>query len=162
MTGKAKKDETQRPNRGDYSALAVPDFRFPGVFGDLMGPFDEWTGSFWAEQFREREPVVDVQDRGDYYLLTAEFPGFDKKDVEVRVDQNGFELKAEKRSQKESESSGRSERHSTFSYFQRYLTLPEKIVSEKVEGTMKNGVLELKLPKKEPRRRDNSRRVDLN
>lgn len=170
MTEKDKKDKSQRPNEEDSSALAVPDFRLPGIFGDIMRPFDEWTRfffpqgtakPFWTEQFGEREPVIDLQDRGDHYLLTAEFPGFDKRDIEVRVDQNGFELKAEKRSQKESRSSERSEGQSTFSYFQRHLTLPEKVVSEKVKGTMKNGVLELRLPKKEPTDRDNFRRVDL-
>jgi HSP20 family molecular chaperone IbpA len=35
------------------------------------------------------------------------------------------------------------------------------VLSEKVSGTMKNGVLELKLPKKEPKAVDKSRRVDL-
>ena len=50
---------------------------------------------------------------------------------------------------------------STRSYFHRFLSLPEEVVSEKVAGTMKNGVLELKLPKKEPKARDGSRRVAL-
>jgi len=80
--------------------------------------------------------------------------------VEVRVDPSGFELKATKRSQKESNSSDHFERQSISSYFQRYLTLPEQVVAEKAKGTMKNGVLELELPKKEPSR-DKFRRVDL-
>lgn len=169
MTEKDQEDESRRPDEKDSTALAVPDFRFPSIFGDFKPSFDEFmrsffpqgTGrSFWTDQFGEKEPVMDLQDRGDHYLLTAEFPGFDKKDVEVKVDRKGFELKATKKSQKESKSLGRSERQNSFSYFQRHLTLPELVVPENVKGTMKNGVLELKLPKEEPNR-DKSRRVDL-
>ena len=69
-----------------------------------------------------------------------------------------IELKAEKRS--EEKESGR--RQSTYSVFHRYLALPERVLSEKVDGTMKNGILELRLPKSEPKPKDNSRRVRLN
>ena len=41
------------------------------------------------------------------------------------------------------------------------MTLPETVVSEKVVGTMKNGVLELQLPKAEPKPMDKSKRVAL-
>jgi HSP20 family molecular chaperone IbpA len=50
---------------------------------------------------------------------------------------------------------------SSYSYFHKYLTLPEPVLSEKVDGTMKNGVLELKLPKSEPKPVGKTRRVAL-
>ena len=167
MTEKNTKDESRKPDESDSTALALPGFSFPSIFEDVARPFDEWMKPFlpssmrslWTD-FGERETAIDLQDRGDHLVLTAELPGFDKDDVEVRVDKNGLELKAEKRSDKESKSRDGMGRQSSYSYFHRYMTLPESVVAEKVDGTMKNGVLELKLPKKEPSR-DKSRRVDL-
>ncbi len=167
MTEKNTKDESREPDGSDSTALAIPNFSFPSFFEDITRPFDEWMKplfpssmrSFWTD-FGEREPAIDLQDRGDHLVLTAELPGFDKNDVEVRVDRNGLELKAEKRSDKESKNPDGRGRQRSYSYFQRYMTLPESVVAEKVDGTMKNGVLELRLPKREPTK-DKSRRVDL-
>lgn len=108
-----------------------------------------------------REPNVDIQDRGDSFVLTAELPGYDKEEVEANVSSNVLELKAERRSEKEDKSGEKIQRQTFHSYFHKYLTLPEEVVSEKVSGTMKNGVLELKLPKKELRFRGKTKRVNL-
>jgi HSP20 family protein len=162
------KNSKSRRRDEDTTALAVPGLGFPSIFEDFMRPFDELMKpifptsmkSFWSE-LREREPTVDLQDRGSHYLLTAELPGFEKKDLEVKVDSNVLEVRAEKSTDSETKGKEGSQRQSSRSYFHRYMTLPEEVVSEKVNGTMKNGVLELKLPKRAPKIADKSRRVDL-
>ena len=162
-----KKSRRQEDNDDSGStALALPGFNLnlPSFFSDFMRPFDElmapmfprFGSSLWTE-FGEREPNIDIQDRGDHYVMTAELPGFEKNDVEVQVTNNALELKAEKRASKED----KNQSQSSYSYFHKYLTLPEPVLSEKVDGTMKNGVLALKLPKAEPRRLDKSKRVAL-
>jgi HSP20 family protein len=168
MTTKNNKERSRRQEDNDSTAIALPSLGLPRIFEGFMKPFDEFTsplfhssmGSMWTE-VQGREPVIDFQDRGDHYVLTAELPGFEKNEVEAKVTSNELELKAEKNSQKESKGKNGTQTMSTRAYFRRYLTLPEEVVSEKVSGTMKNGVLELKLPKKEPKARDGSRRVDL-
>jgi HSP20 family protein len=168
MTDKTKKERSRREEEPDSTALALPGFGMPRIFEDFMRPFDEFMqpffprafGSLWTE-FGGKEPNIDLQDRGDHYILTAELPGFDKKDVEVKISDNVLELKGEKRSEEESRTEEGSRVQSSSSYIQRYFTLPEEVVSENVSGTMKNGVLELKLPKKEPKAMDRSRKVDL-
>jgi len=134
-----------------------------------MKPFDEFmaplfpgpSSSLWSE-LSDKEPSMDIQDRGDHFNLTAQLPGFDKKDIEVRINSNVLELKAEKRSEEGAKKGSDQQRRSSYSFFQRYMTLPERVVAEKVDGTMKNGVLELKLPKAEPKAKDSLRRVHLN
>jgi len=160
--------KSRRQNESDSTALALPRFNLPSILNDFMRPFDEfmaplfprWSSSLWTE-FGEREPRMDIQDRGDHYTMTAELPGFEKDDVEVQVTANALELKAEKRAKKEDKNDQGMRSQSSYSYFHKYLTLPEPVLSEKVDGTMKNGVLELKLPKSEPKRQDKSRRVAL-
>ena len=91
--------------------------------------------------------------------MTAELPGFTKDEVQVRVDSNGLELRAEKTEKKGKGEKGAYQRSSR-SYYQ-YLSLPDQVVAEKIDGTMKNGILELKLPKRASKLKDNTRRVDL-
>ena len=170
MTDKNTKKSRRQEDSGDSdsTALALPGFNLPSFFSDFMKPFDQFMAplfprfdsSLWTE-FGEREPRIDIQDRGDHYTMTAELPGFEKNDVEVQVTNNALELKAEKRASKEDKNDQGMQSQSGYSYFHKYLTLPEPVLSEKVDGTMKNGVLELKLPKVEPRRLDKSKRVAL-
>ncbi|HEV2138386.1 MAG TPA: Hsp20/alpha crystallin family protein [Nitrososphaerales archaeon] len=168
MTTKNNKERSRRQEDKDSTVIAIPSLGFPRIFEEFMRPFDEFVqplfpssmGSMWTE-VQGREPVVDFQDRGDHYVLTAELPGFEKNEVEVKVTSRELELKAEKTSQKESKGKDGTQSMSTRAYFHRYLGLPEEVVSEKVVGTMKNGVLELKLPKTEPRAQEGSRRVAL-
>ena len=167
MADKKNKDKSRRPE-DDSTALALSSFGFPSIFEQFVRPFDQFMEpffpnsmrSFWADM-SGKEPIIDFHDRGDHYMLTAELPGFEKKDVEVKIDSNILELKAEKSADKETKSKEGTMTQRSRSYFYRYLTLPEEVVSENVSGTMKNGVLELKLPKRKPKLSDESRRVDL-
>jgi len=152
-----KKTRKSLPNDDKGTGLALsPSAGLAGIFDDLFRPFDEFfpasMRSFMQEGAGTKQPIIDLQDRGDHFSLTAELPGFDKKEVEVRVGPDGVELKAEK-----TEKSGHSS--SSRSYYQ-YVSLPDHAQSEKIDGTMKNGVLELRIPKR-AQLKDNSRRVDL-
>jgi HSP20 family protein len=161
-------DRSRREDNSDSTAIALPGLGFPSLFGDFMRPFDEFMQPFFSGQLRSfwteeggREPNIDFQDRGDHFVLTAELPGFEKKDLEVRVTSDSLELKAERQSDRESKSAEGTQRLASRSYFYRQLPLPDQVVVEKVNGTMKNGILELKLPKRGQKPRDSSRRVDL-
>ena len=149
--------DKEQPSTG----LALRGGGLAGVFDDLFRPFDDFfppaMRSFLQEGAGMRQPILDVQDRGDHFSVTAELPGFDKNEVEVKVTDGGIELKASKTE------NGKGEKgvHTTSSrsYYQ-FLSLPGQVKSEKIDGTMKNGVLELKIPKR-AQLKDNSRKVDL-
>ena len=157
------------PNRteGNGNDLAVwSGTGLASIFEDLFRPFDEFfkpfaqgTNSPAPGLLSSRQPILDVQDRGDHYSVTAELPGFTKDEVEVKVDSNGIELKAQKEVKQGKGENGNYQRSSR-SYYQ-YLSLPEEVVSEKIDGTVKNGILQLKLPKRASKLKENARRVDL-
>src|SRR2546427_12543610 len=102
-----KNGKSRKTQDSDSTALAMPGFGMPRIFEDFMRPFDEFMGPFfegsagslWTE-LKGKESNVDFQDRGDHYVLTAELPGFEKKDVEVKISSNVLELKGEKRTEK--------------------------------------------------------------
>jgi len=168
MTDKNVKAKPRRPQDSGSTALAIPSLGIPSIFQEFMQPFDEFMEPFFQgsmrsfmTQARKMEPVVDFQDRGDHYVVTAELPGFEKKDVEVKAHSNVLELTADKSTENETKGKEGVQKLSSRSYFHRYLTLPEEVLSEKVSGTMKNGVLELRLPKRVAKAADKSTRVDL-
>lgn len=137
------------------------------VFDDFFGPLDELFEPFVQSTVRApvsgfgdiKQPILDLQDRGDHFSLTAELPGFSKDEVQVKVGSNSLELRAEKTEEQGKDKDG-AYRSSSRSYYQ-YLSLPGNVISGKVGGTMKNGILQLKLPKRVSKLRDAARRVDL-
>jgi HSP20 family protein len=167
MTDKKATKVPPTRTEGDGSNMAVwSGTGLASIFEDLFRPFDELfkpllqgTNSPMSGLRGSRQPILDVQDRGDHFSVTAELPGFTKDEVEVKVDANGIELKAEKEERQGKSESG-TYRRSSRSYYQ-YVTLPEEVVSGKIDGTMKNGILQLKLPKRASKLKDDARRVDL-
>ena len=137
------------------------------MFDQFFRPFDEFfqpllpsaPNSLLAELATSKQPILDVQDRGDHFSVTAELPGFTKDEVQVRVDSNGIELRADKSESVKKGEKGAYQKSSR-SYYQ-YFSLPDQVLADKIDGTMKNGILELKLPKRSSKLKDNTRRVDL-
>jgi HSP20 family protein len=137
------------------------------VFDQFFRPFDEFfqplfpstTGSLLSELATSKQPILDVQDRGDHFSVTAELPGFTKDEVQVKVDSNGIELRADKSETVKKGEKGIYQKSSR-SYYQ-YFSLPDQVIADKTDGTMKNGILELKLPKRASKLKDSTRRVDL-
>ncbi len=161
-----KDKKTDRSRTKDGAGLAVRSADgLMSVFDDFK-PFDKLFQPFFqlgrlpemrTDSFRQ--PLIDFQDRGDHYSLTAELPGFTKDEVEVRVDSQGMELRAQKTERKTNDNEG-SYQASSRSYYE-YVALPDQVVAEKIDGTMKNGILELKLPKRASKQVASGRRVDL-
>ncbi|MDI6840387.1 MAG: Hsp20/alpha crystallin family protein [bacterium] len=99
----------------------------------------------WAEEIA---PACDLIDRGDHLLLRAEVPGLKKEDLEISVDESSISLKGEikKSTEEKGETYYRSER--SYGSFSRSITFPTEIDSSKTDATLKDGILEVKLPKK--------------
>lgn len=168
---KAKRTDGSQPTDkedADSTGLAVrPGSGLATVFDDFFRPFDKLFEPFFQSTARApisglgdmKQPILDLHDRGDHLSLTAELPGFTKDEVQVKVDSNSLELRAEKTEEQAKDKDG-AYRSSSRSYYQ-YLSLPDNVLAEKVDGTMKNGILQLKLPKRVSKLKDAARRVDL-
>jgi len=135
---------------------------FRRSFDNLMQPFFPWTTDIeQAMTLPTRYAPVDLVDNGDSYTVTAELPGFNKDQVDVQVDNEGLSIKAECKEEKEEKRKNYLHRERAYSSMQRYISFPEEVVPAKVEGSMKEGVLELKVPKKEPKPEEKPRKVEL-
>ena len=106
--------------------------------------------------------MVDLIDEGDRYLVHAELPGFSKDQVDVQINKDGLLIRAETKSDTEKKEGRRYlHRERAYSAFERVIEFPEEINPQKVEGSMKDGVLQLTISKKEPNPEERLTKVEL-
>jgi len=95
-------------------------------------------------------PSVDIEEEDDKYVIKADLPGVDKKDIEVKFEDGVLTIRGEK--QTESETGKGTKRHRTERFhgsFARSFALPDAVKTDKTDATYKDGVLSMKIPKEE-------------
>ncbi len=94
-------------------------------------------------------PAVDIYENSDSVVVKAELPGVEKDQISVEVKDGILSLRGERKFEKEvkEESYHRIER--AYGTFQRSFSLPVSVDQENVTAQFRDGVLEVKLPKKE-------------
>jgi len=97
-----------------------------------------------------RVPALDVKDDGAELIVTAELPGVSKEDLEIQVTEDGLEITARAEQAKEEKDEDYVYRERSVSAFERTVPLPAPVVADKVVADLKDGVLEVRLPKREP------------
>jgi HSP20 family protein len=114
----------------------------------LSSEFDRsyrWNAGWPGE---ESIPKTNIYDRGGKFEVYAEVPGFSKEDLSIKVQGNYLELSGTRKSLiPEGYTVHRIERKSAT--FSRSFTLGADIDAERVEATLRNGILRLSLPKSE-------------
>ena len=107
----------------------------------------------WLNQASFR-PSLNVSSDDQNYQITLETPGMSESDLSIEV--SGDVLTIQGRKQEESESKDRHFYRIERSYgsFQRTLALPEDSDSDAIRASLKDGVLELTVPRKSIAERD--------
>lgn len=100
--------------------------------------------------FADWSPSVDIEEEENKYIIKADLPGVDKKDIEVKLEGGVLSIRGEKQTEKETGKGTKRHRterfHGTFS---RSFTLPDAVKADKVDAVYKDGVLSLTIPKAE-------------
>jgi len=96
----------------------------------------------------EGMPRTNLYDNGENFMVMAEVPGLSKDDLNVKIQGNYLEISGSRKADiPEGYSVHRTERG--IANFSRSFTLPADVDGNKVEATLKNGILTLTLPKAE-------------
>lgn len=129
--------------------------RFRRDFEQLFWPAERLFGGV-TPAMRELEttvPIVDLEDKGNELVLTAEVPGFKKDDIEIQVEDDAVEISGTKSSKHDERTKGYVQKERSSESFYRRIPLPEEIKANVAEANLKDGLLELVLPKKTPKSR---------
>ena len=124
-------DEMLRLNRMRVQRLNPLGQQYPGM-----------SQPAWA-------PAVDISERKDAYLVTAELPGVGIDDLEITFEGQLLTIQGQRRGAPDSaeERIHRSERN--YGAFRRSITLPTHVKPEAIEASTQDGVLQIMVPKAE-------------
>ena len=124
--------------------------RFRNDFEDLLFP-TTWTNIF-PSMPEIRTPLVDLEDQGKNFLLKAEMPGFKKEDIEIDLQEDSISISAEVGWSYDKKEQEYVCKERACKSFYRTIQLPEEIDIEKVAAELSEGILEINLPKKKPKK----------
>ena len=126
-----------------------------GLRKDMDRVFDRFfTGGldwpFGSTQSMDRwGPALDVSETDTEFSVQAELPGVDPKDVDISITGRSLTLSGQKKESTERKDANCYHSECRFGSFSRSLELPESVDPDKVSAEHKNGVLMIRLPKRE-------------
>jgi len=103
---------------------------------------------FGRELTWSTSPAVDIVESEKAYEITAEVPGMDEKNIEVKIANGNLTIKGEKQEEKEERKKDYYLQERKFGSFERSFSVPEGVDTDKIEAIFKKGVLTVTLPKK--------------
>ena len=120
--------------------------RFNRMFDDpffRIGRLDDDAGmGMW-------NPTVDLYEKDDNFVIKAELPGVDKKDITIDLKDRVLTLSGERSYDNEVKEENYYRRERSYGKFQRAFTLPADVDSDKIKAEFKDGVLQVQVPKPE-------------
>lgn len=105
-------------------------------------------------------PAVDMTEKDGKYEITAELPGMDEKNVEVKVANGVLTIKGEKTEEKQEEKKDYHLSERRYGAFQRSFRLPDGVNADKIEANFAKGLLTVTLPKS-PEAVKNEKKIDI-
>ena len=149
--------------KSDKGALAQTWRPFESLRREVDRLFEEFDRGSWrlpfrrsafdADPFWRREltlaatPAVDIVEKDNAYEISAELPGLDEKNIEVKVSNGTLTIRGEKQEDKEEKKKGYYLRERHFGSFERHFRIPEGVDADKIDARFKKGVLTVTLPK---------------
>jgi HSP20 family protein len=155
---------SKAPVKSETSRSSVPEIwrPFESLRREVDRLFDDLGGVFWRSPLRGSLDVapfghfeagfgkmaaVDISETDNSFEITAELPGMDEKNVDVKLANGVLTIKGEKQDEKEEKNKDYYMRERSFGSFQRSFRVPDGVITDKIEAHFKKGVLTVMLPK---------------
>lgn len=122
--------------------------RFNRVLGEAgeSGLIAEWT------------PAVDIKEENDKYVVSADVPGVDPREIEVTLENSVLTISGQREEEKKEEKEGYRRVERSSGRFLRRFVLPDTVDDAKVTAKSEKGVLYVTIPKSETRK---AKRIDV-
>jgi HSP20 family protein len=136
------------------------------MFDNLWRNFDETFWPFrrrryepvkWEELPFYRTPLTNITEDEKNYNISAEIPGLNKGDIQITIHDGMLEVKGEQKEEKKEEKEGYVRREYSSASYYRAFNLPENIDENSIDASLDKGILNVKIPKKEPEKKEKKR-----
>ena len=118
-------------------------------FNDEMNRYFSLTRAGAANQEQDWMPAVDIREEDNQYLLTADIPGVNRKDIEITLEEGVLTVKGERNTETDVSEQGYRRRERTHGTFMRQFTLPDTVNATGISASARDGVLEITIPKQD-------------
>ena len=123
-----------------------------GVVARLQRHFDQAFGETTdsagnGESHAAWIPSVDIHQQSDKFVVHADLPGVEPKDINVTAENGVLTVSGERKFERSEEQKGNSRLERVEGRFVRRFTLPDNVQTDNIRARHANGVLELTIPK---------------
>ncbi len=135
--------------------MLVPRRNDFDLFGDV---FDD---AFFGRN-ESKVMKTDIKELDDGYELLVDLPGFTKENLDLSIENGYLTINAKTDSDKEEKEEGKYVRRERYSgEFSRSFYVGDDITEDDIKASFKNGVLNVKVPKKEVTKKDEKKYIDI-
>ena len=127
-----------------------------GDFERIRSEMDRMWDSFFetrprlrAEEEGEWLPALDLTETANEFVVKAEIPGLNPKDIDISLSNNMLTIKGEKKQEREEKEENYHFIERSYGAFARSIQLPGEVNHQKITTSYKNGVLKIHFPKSE-------------
>lgn len=134
----------------------------PSYFDDFFKPWNEWFDDSRMNSRVATMPAVNIVENGDHYNVSLAVPGLKKEDFRIDLEGRMLRISAEKEEQSEKKEERFTRKEYNYTSFSRSFSLPDDVKPEDIDASYENGVLSIRLPRKETDQKDTSaKRIDV-
>jgi HSP20 family protein len=124
-----------------WSVVARLQRHFDQAFNDHAGILANGSGQVaWS-------PSVDIHQEADKFVVRADLPGVEPKDIDVTAENGVLTISGERKFERNEEHKASARYERVEGRFVRRFTLPENVQTDNIRARHSNGVLELTIPK---------------
>jgi HSP20 family protein len=129
----------------------------PGLKNNTMlfqSPFVGLLENFLGDEYYPREyaafmPAVNVSENDNEFLIELSAAGFSKEDFKVVIENGVLRVSAEHKQEEQAKDQRFTRKEFRYGSFVRSFNLPDEIKDDVIDAKYENGILKIKLPKKE-------------
>ncbi|GIL01310.1 MAG: molecular chaperone Hsp20 [Alphaproteobacteria bacterium] len=169
------KTATKLPIKTERKAAATPHAKgeiwspFESLRQEIDRLFEDFAPSRWRlpraadidwPPAWQVAPAMDIVEKDGAFEITAELPGIDEKNVEIKLANGTLTIKGEKSEEKEEKGKEYYLSERRYGAFQRSFRLPDGVDADRIAATFAKGVLTVTLPKTAEAKKS-ARKIDV-
>ena len=129
----------------NWKPRTVSSYRnLPNIFERMVD-----DNFFFDYDNNDLKPSVEINESNDSFMISADLPGIEKSDIEVKVEENTLILSASRHIDQSDNNEKYHYNERRFGTFSRSFKLPKTVKEEKITAKLDNGVLSIVIPKTE-------------
>jgi len=141
-SNKMKDEEMKVGNTENSSDSSIND-----IISTIKDKQEEFTQMLSDYTSSTKKTLIDVIETDDFVIIKADLPRLKKEDVEIAISEDTVDICAEFKEENIDENIEYLQRERSYGKIRRSVKLPSIVLIKEAEGTFKDSVLTIKLPK---------------